>query len=649
MAARKFILEHKRALGDTVLLTALVRDLSITQGDRIQLDIRTYNDIIWRHNPYLTKLQPRDEHVTFLGKLDYTSQLQQSWQGLYRKHFLTSLYDEFSKRTGIKVEPLHPKADLHLSDEERTVPLVSGRYWVVMAGCRKDITVKQWEYDKYQQVVNELRVRGLRFVQAGSSSDKGVQPTLQNVLNLVGKTNERDFIRLIYHAEGVLCPITSAMHIAAWADKPCVVVAGGREETWWEHYTNEGETFGPIASGKLAVPHKFLHTIDLLQCCKGKGCGLSNVLGQTPQDRKACRQPLILPSKQPVAKCMDMIGVEDVVTAILSYYEDGILPPPIQTGKKLILLSGLSAPAIPVAIPEPELVATPEHLQKPLTPRLPPPIDVAANVPEEAIYDHPTIGGKLTIFVLCYGDYADLAQQCIDGILKTVPLQRMDLRIGLNAVGEETMEYLAHLPIKPLLYAHPENALKYPLMREMFWDKKHPITTNHLIWFDDDSYPVRPDWCKSLCRVIVDGHHKGERLYGMTMYHAIKGAARPGYPDPKRWFTQARWYRGKLFRNRLAKPAPNGNLIFFSHGAFWAMGVDAMRACDIPDIRLGLSGGDITIGEQMWQGGFKLREFNTSKAFVRASGAPPRGLSPSTPQVKKMPWYELLVPQKAGR
>ena len=51
-------------------------------------------------------------------------------------------------------------------------------------------------------------------------------------------------MRLTYHAQGMLCPVTALMHLAAAAEmkggwpknRPCVVVAGGREPMQWEAY-----------------------------------------------------------------------------------------------------------------------------------------------------------------------------------------------------------------------------------------------------------------------------------------------------------------------------------------------------------------------------------------------------------------------------
>ena len=64
----------------------------------------------------------------------------------------------------------------------------------------------------YQQVVDQFQNR-ISFVQCGEAGHW--HPRLERVTDLVGKTSLREFIRLMYHADGVVCPVTFAMHLAA--------------------------------------------------------------------------------------------------------------------------------------------------------------------------------------------------------------------------------------------------------------------------------------------------------------------------------------------------------------------------------------------------------------------------------------------------
>jgi hypothetical protein len=242
------------------------------------------------------------------------------------------------------------------------------------------------------------------------------------------------------------------------------------------------------------------------------------------------------------------------------------------------------------------------------------------------VLDHPVIGGKFTVFVLCYGEHATLARRCLDGILGSVPARRLDLRVGANACCSETLAYLRGLPLTKL-YAYDENRYKYPLMREMFRDEECPLQSNYVVWFDDDSYVVDTNWAVRLGETIVENHRHGVRLYGMRFNHDLSPYVRDGH-NPQAWFRAAPWWQGIPMGNRRSEhPVPNGSCIHFVTGGFWALGVDALKRGDIPDRRLRHNGGDITIGEQVRQAGFKLCEFNKNKSLVFSSGFVRRGYS----------------------
>ena len=103
-------------------------------------------------------------------------------------------------------------------------------------------------------------------------------PPLRNVLDLRGQTDLRQLVRLVYHAQGVLCPVTLLMHLAAAVEtppgmpknRPCVVIAGGREPAQWEAYPH----------------HQYIHTNGALMCCDHGGCWKSRVVPLGDGDEK---------------------------------------------------------------------------------------------------------------------------------------------------------------------------------------------------------------------------------------------------------------------------------------------------------------------------------------------------------------------------
>jgi hypothetical protein len=153
----------------------------------------------------------------------------------------------------------------------------------------------------------------IQFVQVGEKNKDHIHPELKNVINLIGKTDTRQLIRLSYHAQGAVCPVTFQMHLMGAYQKPCVVLAGGREPRRWEMYPH----------------HRYIDTNGLMACCAYDGCWMSGHIHRNEPGS---------PNKQCVnvvgwdgdvnsqrSKCMAMISPERVAFEILSYYEGGIL------------------------------------------------------------------------------------------------------------------------------------------------------------------------------------------------------------------------------------------------------------------------------------------------------------------------------------
>jgi ADP-heptose:LPS heptosyltransferase len=331
MAERRFFLNFSMAPGDVSMLTALVRDIKLTYGARYDINVGTNFDAIWRHNPHLDKTMTPDSKGVEIIKMKYGI----TDQKVNRVHFLTDFYKYFKKKTKIHVPLLHPKADLHFTDDEKQNPVISGRYWIIVPGGKTDITNKFWSQVRYQQTVDRLRPFGLNFVQEGAVKKLCVHPPLDNVLSVVGMTSVRDLMVNILHAEGVICGVTFQMHLAGAMDIPCVVLGGAREEAWWEEYSNEYVgAFGDKCS-PVKVPHRYLHTSGI-NCQdanrNGKvGCWKQRVL-KMPDNAKhnnsLCKQPTLAEEGQVIPKCLDLITTDHVVESVMSYYEDGYLPPP---------------------------------------------------------------------------------------------------------------------------------------------------------------------------------------------------------------------------------------------------------------------------------------------------------------------------------
>lgn len=301
----KLILTNYQAPGDAVMLTAAVRDLHRCYPGRYLTDVDTDCPELWENNPYLTPLERGDADVRVI-ECRYPLIEQANDRPV---HFVHGFIDNLNRQLGLSIRPTRVAGDIHLSDEERSAPSLLERltgeptpYWVIAAGGKFDCTIKWWHPRRWQAVVDRLRDRVL-FVQVGASHH--YHPALKGVLDLRGRTSLRHLVRLVYHARGVVCPVTCLMHLAAAMERPCVVVAGGREPATWEAYPG----------------HRFLHTIGRLPCCATGGCWRSRSVPLGDGDSKDDPAHLCMDTVNHLPRCMDLITPEQVVAAIESYLD----------------------------------------------------------------------------------------------------------------------------------------------------------------------------------------------------------------------------------------------------------------------------------------------------------------------------------------
>jgi len=327
---RRFILQHHRSPGDLVCLSALMRDIHVAYPGKYETDFDTSVEPIWANSPYITRLwnhQPKTPRIEVPGAEMIQCQYRQGLtvSNTEAVHFCHWFHRDFEQTTGIHVPPSKPYGDIHLSEHEKATPPVKGRYWLLLSGGKSDFTIKVWLTSYFQQVVDAIGELGLGVVQTGAAYAGHWHPVLYgaNLINLCGWGSFREFLQQVYHADGIICGVTAAMHMAAALQKPCVVLAGGRESWWWEAYVRENKGLGAVRN-QLTVPHRFLHTIGQLDCCDARGCWKDKVV-KIDASNSICKRPLLTP-EMPIAECMNMITPDHVMAAVLSYYFDGTIP-----------------------------------------------------------------------------------------------------------------------------------------------------------------------------------------------------------------------------------------------------------------------------------------------------------------------------------
>ena len=314
---KKLILRCGYSPGDIVILTAAVRDLHRSYPGQFLTDVRTRCDELLEHNPHLVKLEDADPSVE---ELDCNYPLIND-SNETPHHCLHGFAQFLSERLKVNVCPSVFRGDIHLSAEEKAwysqVHEVAGReipFWIVAAGGKYVVTIKWWETRRYQEVVDHFRGR-IQFVQVGELGHH--HPRLSGVIDLRGKTDLRQLVRLVHHAQGVLCSVTALMHLCAAVEtrpgcpshRPCVVVAGGREPAHWEAYPN----------------HQFIHTNGALACGASGGCWKDRVVplrDGDPRDHVRHRCEDVVGG---LPRCLGMITPAEVARRIELYFAGGAL------------------------------------------------------------------------------------------------------------------------------------------------------------------------------------------------------------------------------------------------------------------------------------------------------------------------------------
>lgn len=228
----------KYALGDVVVLTAAVRDLFRSYPGKFEISVDSGSCEVWQNNPYV-------HQRLFPGRIIDCGKAQIDRSGATGRHYVHAYLDLLNEQLGTHAQISEVKGDIHLSRQERRwysdLWTLCGRevpFWLICPGGKFDIPIKWWAQRRYQEVVDALRGK-IQFVQVGHWGNH--HPLLEGAIDLRGKTSIRDLIHLVHHADGVLCGVTSLMHLAAavplrHAARQTIVIAGNREPASWEAY-----------------------------------------------------------------------------------------------------------------------------------------------------------------------------------------------------------------------------------------------------------------------------------------------------------------------------------------------------------------------------------------------------------------------------
>jgi ADP-heptose:LPS heptosyltransferase len=302
--ARKVILENHLSPGDVLAMSAAIYSLHRQHPGRYRVAVDTTANELYEHNPDVERLDRAQVEGWERVRFNYDAVNACNQRGV---HFLAGCCEFFEHAWGVRVPLLTNRPHVHLSQQEKDwlpqVHEVTGRptrYWVVNAGRKNCYSAKFWGTKHFQKVV-DLLVGKVLFVQVGESGHH--HPPLENVINLVGKTDLRQLVRLCHHADGCLTGVSLLHHLAAALEKPCITLMGGREPVQWNSYPR----------------CQLLHTVGMLGCCRDGGCWRSRTvkLGDGDEkDNSLCERPVPVNGEY-VPQCLALLRPEEVAEKIL--------------------------------------------------------------------------------------------------------------------------------------------------------------------------------------------------------------------------------------------------------------------------------------------------------------------------------------------
>ena len=316
---QKLYLEALHSVGDMVVLSAAIRDLTLNYPDKYEIHLSTRCHQLFEHNPLITYYKKITNNARI--NLNYASLMPKKHD---QPHHMVGVYHKLlEKHLKIPIPLLKPHGDLYLPDELVYKSPVDGNYWLIMAGGKNSWKTKLWPAEYWQQTVNELDKHGINVVQTGHKPNhEHISPSIECSLDLNGWGGLQELLWLIYHCDGIICGITSGMHIAACFNKPCVVLAGGKESVNWEHYSNDNfiEKFGNDCES-VRVEHRFLNIYGELPCCNTNTICWKRDLDENSKKARLCSH-----TDGDYARCMTLIKPETVVDAVLSYKTGDNMP-----------------------------------------------------------------------------------------------------------------------------------------------------------------------------------------------------------------------------------------------------------------------------------------------------------------------------------
>lgn len=316
---KEFVFHNRQRIGDILVFTCAVRDFKAAYPDT-KVNIISTAMHIWDNNPNIdSSVIPTykgnkitDEELKKITIADFfngdtnvikigPSRLTNSSNRI-DWHFTNAYRISIEDTLNIKIQQGESRPNIWLTEEEYNAPReFKDPYWLIVVSGEKGWGCKMYPFERWQAFVNQNP--DINFVQLGTKGDN--PPRLQgaNVIDYVGKTEDRntgirDLYKLFLNAEGSIGLVSFHMHLSGALYKPSIVIAGAREPVSFTRYAG----------------HQYLATDGCLPCAIN-ACWHCDI--------NSC--PNLVPGTEKIPKCVDLISPEDLTKALNQYYIGGRL------------------------------------------------------------------------------------------------------------------------------------------------------------------------------------------------------------------------------------------------------------------------------------------------------------------------------------
>lgn len=286
--------------GDSICASILPRMLAEQYPGQYQVYVKGVATQIFENNPFVCHEPPQGETFKVENPLIHQSDSRPC-------HVLESFCYGLSNVLGICIECTVNKPDIFISDLEKTwmsqVQEITGKnipYLVIFPNYKTDYTIKAIAY--WQDIVDGLAGR-IQVVAVGEKHH--ISPSLKNILDLRGKTDTRQLIRLCYNSVGGIGGESFGNHLMAALEKPYICIASGFLSPRWVWYPTT----------------KILTSFGNLPCCKTKGCWKSRTVKINDKDEKdnsLCERPIFVDNNW-YPQCQALIKSEQVIDTVISF------------------------------------------------------------------------------------------------------------------------------------------------------------------------------------------------------------------------------------------------------------------------------------------------------------------------------------------